>query len=377
MSESLNIPVKDIRRAVAELRTTHKKEKYGAWSTPSTAIGNTADIITRDFLAGHVKDSYPNISKENLAKFVNQLTLFKADLEANGIHVVSEGVMAHGKITMTAEDGTTHDVNVAGTLDLFGYDDKGNFYIFDMKTTRNHNSSKLLQEQNKWSRQISMYADLLKQSYGIDVTPSNLRIIPINVNYPTPMGSRSDYLNPAGPKYSVTSEGQLQMTYKGKESVDFVTSEKDGTEIALRETSLNGQFQPGYTKFNINWDNLSSEDQDIADAIKEQAPNSNEEETKPKEATIETPKTQRPSFIAGTAFLNDNFDEQKAAPKAPPIMPKGQTASMPSWGHLSKEAKKYLYDNEGIENAKDYNDLISEPVDAEAVKQELKCRGLL
>jgi len=25
---------------------------------------------------------------------------------------------------------------------------------------------------------------------------------------------------------------------------------------------------------------------------------------------------------------------------------------MPSWGHLSKEAKKYLYDNEGIENAK-------------------------
>lgn len=57
------------------------------------------------------------------------------------------------------------------------------------------------------------------------------------------MGSRSDYLNPAGPKYSVTSEGQLQMTYKGKESVDFVTSEKDGTEIALRETSLNGQFQ--------------------------------------------------------------------------------------------------------------------------------------
>ena len=50
---------------------------------------------------------------------------------------------------------------------------------------------------------------------------------------------------------------------------------------------------------------------------------------------------------------------------------------MPSWGHLSKEVKKYLYDNEGIENAKDYNDLISEPADAEAVKQELKCRGLL
>ena len=378
MSKALNIPVKDIRRAVAELRTTHKKEKYGAWGIPSTAIGNTADIITRDFLAGHVKDSYPNISKENLTKFVNQLTLFKADLEANGIHVVSEGVMAHGKITMTAEDGTTHDVNVAGTLDLFGYDDEGNFYIFDMKTTRNHSQQKLEDEKAKWSRQISMYADLLRQSYPeINIDKDNLRIIPINVSYPTPMGSRSDYLNPAGPKYSVTSEGQLQMTYKGKKPVNFVTSEKDGTEIALRETSLNGQFQPGYTKFNINWDNLSSEDQDIADAIKEQAPNSNEEETKPKEATIETPKTQRPSFIAGTAFLNDNFDEQEAAPKAPPIMPKGQTASMPSWGHLSKEAKKYLYDNEGIENAKDYNDLISEPADAEAVKQELKCRGLL
>ena len=117
--------------------------------------------------------------------------------------------MAHGKITMTAEDGTTHDVNVAGTLDLFGYDDKGNFYIFDMKTTRNHSQQKLEDEKAKWSRQISMYADLLKQSYGIDITPSNLRIIPINVNYPTPMGSRSDYLNPAGPKYSVTSTDDL------------------------------------------------------------------------------------------------------------------------------------------------------------------------
>lgn len=50
---------------------------------------------------------------------------------------------------------------------------------------------------------------------------------------------------------------------------------------------------------------------------------------------------------------------------------------MPSWGHLSNEVKEYLYDKMGIENAKDYNDLISEPADAEAVKQELKCRGLL
>ena len=373
MSRDLNIPVGEIRRAVAELRTIHKKEKYGAWGRPSTSIGNTADSITRDFFAGQLKDSYPNITKTALAMFVQDLTLFKNNLEIVGIHIVPEGVMAHGKITMTDTEGNIHDVNVAGTLDLFGYDDNGNFYIFDMKTTRNHSVGKLQQEKAKWSRQISMYADLLKQSYGIEVTPERLRIIPINVDYPTPMGSRNDHLDPMGPQYSETDEGQLMMTYRGSnEAKPF-----DGSNLAMRGHTFAEQFPPGYTPFNINWDNLSSEDQDIASALITQTAGQGQGiEEAPASAHIETPQRRGPAFMdMGDINLGD--DTQGAVPTSAPVVPNGQTESMPQWRRLSSAVKGFLADNYGITDVNEYNDMLNDPALQEAVVHDLKCHGLM
>lgn len=377
-SKSLGVSESEVRRAVAELRTEKKKTKYGAWGTPSTALGNTADAITRDFLAGHLKDSYPNISKENLDKFVQQLTLFKNDCDSNGIHLVSEGVMAHGHITMTAKDGTTHEVNVAGTLDLFGYDTKGNFYIFDMKTTRDHSKAKLENEKAKWSRQVSMYADLLKQTYGINVDPKNLRIIPINVSYPAPIG-KGKGLNPGGPKYDVTPEGQLTMAYRNKEPKNFIAGENGENEIALRATTVKGQYPPGYTKFNIDYDRLSSEDQDIAEALSQQSTT----EEKPKSATIETPQEDHPSFINGASFEPlQNFDNEEQSPTtpptAPPIVPSGQKPLLPSWDELDDEIWDVLDKQFGITSEDEYNKMLSEnPTKAASIRQRLKCMGLL
>lgn len=377
MAKMLGVSEKDVKRAVAELRTEYKHDKYGAWGIPSTAIGNTADAITRDFLAGHVKDSYPNISKKNLNKFVAQLTAFKNDLDSQGIHIVSEGVMAHGTITMTDENGNSHEVNVAGTLDLFGYDDFGNFYIFDMKTTRNHSKQKLEEEKAKWSRQISMYADLLRQSYPeISINNKNLRIIPINVDYPAPMG-RGAGMSIGGPQYSITDDGQLQMTYRGKKPVNYIAGE--GTDdIALRNCTVKGQFQPGYTSFNINWDNLSSEDQDIAEGLEKEAP----QESKPQEAHIETPRPRHPSFIAADGFMNqDNQgtgeEHKDPAKQAPPIVPNGTQGILPQWRHLSAGAKAYLANEEGTRTAEEYADILNDPATAEAIKQKLTCRRLL
>lgn len=371
MSKNLNVPIGEIRRAVAELRTTHKKEKYGAWGIPSSAVGNTADIITRDFLAGHLKDSYPNITTEALKMFVEDLRLFKNNMESLSIHIVSEGVMAHGKITMTDSEGKQHEVNVAGTLDLFGYDDNGNFFIFDMKTTRNHNQNKLQQEKAKWSRQVSMYADLLKQSYGIEVRPENMRIIPINVDYPTPMGSRNDHLDPAGPQYSVTAEGQLQMTYRDGEAKDF-----DGSNLSMRGHTFAEQFPPGYTPFNISWDNLSSEDQDIASALVTQT-GGNDQETgeAPASAHIKTPQKRTPSFMD---MGNLGIEEyQEAAPPTAPVVPNGQAETLPQWRRLGNAIKGFLSENYGIEDVNSYNEMLNDPALAEAVIHDLKCHGLI
>ena len=372
MSNSLNIPIGEIRRAVAELRTTHKKEKYGVWGLPSTSIGNTADTITRDFLAGHLKDSYPNVTKAAQDAFVEQLKQFKNDLDSKGIHIVSEGIMAHGTITMTDAEGKTHQVHVAGTLDLFGYDDNGNFYIFDMKTTRDHSQSKLLKEKEKWSRQISMYADLLKQSYGIEVSPENLRIIPINVDYPTPMGSRAEHLDPNGPQYSETPEGQLMLTHRGEtEGKPF-----NGGNPQMRGTELKQQFQPGYTPFNISWDNLSSEDQDIASALVTQTggQDTNNGEA-PVSAQIETSQKRTPSFMD---MGNLGFEEhQEAGPFADPVVPNGQTEALPQWKRLNAAIKGFLADNYGIADVNDYNEMLNDPAMTEAVCHDLKCHGLM
>lgn len=374
MSLSLGIPVGEIRRAVAELRTEHKKEKYGAWGIPSTSVGNTVDTITRDFLAGHLKhaEQYPNITEEAFDRFVQDLTMFREDLRNHGIHIVSEGVMAHGKITMTDEEGNSHEVNVAGTLDLFGYDENGNFYIFDMKSTRNHSQGKLLQEKDKWSRQISMYADLLKQSYGIEVSPNNLRIIPINIDYPTPMGSRNDNLDPRGPQYSETSEGQLQMTYRGEnESKNF-----DGSNPRMRGTMLNQQFQPGYTPFNINWDNLSSEDQDIASALITQTGEQNtSEETTPITAHIDTPRVQGPVGI--DMGIISGQETMEASPQLAPIVPNGQSEVLPRWGKLSNAIRGFLIDEWGVSDVNAYNEMLNNPADVECLIKDLKCRGLM
>lgn len=374
ISDTLNLPIEDVKKTFAELRTEHAKTKYAAWGTPSTAIGNTADVITRDFLAGKLKDHYPNITDEVLRAFTDQLKAFKTDLDAKGIHIVSEGVMAHGTVTITDNDGNSHSVKVAGTLDLFGYDSQGNFYIFDMKTVRDHSREKLDKESGKWSRQISMYADLLQQSYpGVHISPRNLRIIPINVGYPAPKG-KGPGMSPMGKVYSIVekgqpNEGQLQNTLKDGTVEDVIIDDTDN--FRLKSTEMNGQFQPGYTHFDINWDNLTSIDQEIASSLEEQAA-----------STTSTPKTGEVELPVQSGGLDDTLDTgytpsgqtqtQPATPSAPPVNQTG----LPSWENLEDAKKEVLAKAGWATTEEEYNDLLNDPSCVEAMKNELKCAGL-
>ena len=378
----------EIRKAIAELRTEHKKNKYGPWGVPSTTLGNTADIITRDFFAGELKDHYPNVTDAVLFNFKASLNNFMNDLTSRGINIVSRDVMAHGKITVTDENGSSHEVNVAGTLDLLGYDDKGNFYIFDMKTSRNiinNKEDKLQRNKAKWSRQISLYADLLKQSYpGFNVKPENLRIIPINVSYPAPQG-KGRGLNPFGGTYSVVpkgqpNEGQLQVTDRNGNTTDYIIDHPDN--FTMLSSDLQGQFQPGYTHFNISWDNLSSEDQEIAQVLEEQVPANSEQQgeqpTIPSRAEIHTPRGYRVAFDRDAFHEEWEYEETvEAAPITAPIIPAGYQPSFPSWSDLSNKARQFLQEEGWAADESEYNDILDDPSAMEAMKNELKCRGLM
>lgn len=410
MSNSLGVSKQEILRAVAELRTEHKKEGYGVWEAPSTLIGDTMDTITRDFLAGNLKEEYPNITKEAKEKFIEQLELFKSELNSKGITIVSEGIMAHGNITTTDSEGKTHLIKVAGTLDLFGYDRQGNFYIFDMKTTHNHSDEKLKLESDKWSRQLSMYADLLCQQYPeiaskLDLA-NNLRIIPINVNYPKPMGDGTRGTSITGPLYikgEGEEKGKLKTQLRGEEPKDFYMGlpnkdkEDNGdNSFGMRKTTLDGQYQPGYTKLHISWDNLSSEDQDIANEMEAAiASNPTPDGTPagtPKDAHIEKPEPRRSKFFASDTHAIDDSSKGSLPPtsKPAPIVPNGEKPLMPSWEDLgtnprgdeileSLEKKGYIKrDEETGDFEESYNDFLNSPEDVLAAYKDLKdCAGLL
>ena len=138
------------------------------------------------------------------------------------------------------------------------------------------------------------------------------------------------------------------------------------------------QFQPGYTPFNINWDNLSSEDQDIADALVTQTEDQNvSTESTPQNATIETPAPQRPSFIAADAFINDYTQNDGVTPQAPPIIPNGIKPVLPSWSNLTGAQKKILDELYGIGDFEAYNELLNDPATAEGVAQDLGCAQVM
>ena len=342
------------------------------------------DNITRDFFDGTLKDSYPNITQEALQAFIKQLESFKHDLDVKGIHIVSEGVMAFGEITTTDENGKITQVKVAGTLDLLGYDDEGNFYIFDMKTVRDHSSEKLKREKAKWSRQVSMYADLLKQKYGITISEDRLRIIPINVDYPTPYGgTKTDRLNKR-PRYSENDKGQLQMDTSYKIDNPENVPEEDKTDFMgsnpeMQNVIYEGLFKPGYHKMDINWNLLSSEDQDIAMGIEDEIENNKDEgkDTEfgtPQNATIDTGESDNFDFgnALGAAVLSDSSTGPSTSPT---IVPNGSTLILPSWKDLSDDAKEYL-DSIGYYEAK-YQEALNNPGESKALQHQLNCAGVL
>lgn len=164
------------------------------WVLPSTNIGTSVDELVRDFFAGTVKESYPNGVKTT--EFLDQLQALKNNMEAQGFHVIPRDVVAAGTLEIADEKGNIHQIEVAGTLDLLAYDDKGNFYIFDMKTLRNSNS--IGQKTHKWSQQTSLYQKFLENNYGIKV--KGRYIIPIEVSYPAPSnaGGTTEYTQGEG-----------------------------------------------------------------------------------------------------------------------------------------------------------------------------------
>ena len=314
-------------------------DENSPWVTPSTNIGTGFDTLVRNFFDGALDESklaetYPNATKEQLKEFVEQLKLFKNSLDAKGITVVPHDVTVTGTVTVTDDKGQQHKVPVAGTLDLFGYDAQGNFFVFDMKTVHNSNPQKLLQRKSKWARQVSLYKDLLEQSYGIKVSEDNLKIIPIDVRYPDPVGTKYGTAD-----YSVVPNSN-QLMIDGKEFRD--------AKPRMLGTTYEEQIPLPYTPLNIKWDKLSDSEKAIIEAEMEGA---------------NPTRVESGGNIERQAFEDPDLSELDALPPAtgdneltPPNIPASNNLDYRKFTAEQKSKLRKM----GIKNSKDWNNLTSE-----------------
>ena len=126
--------------------------------------------------------NYPNATPQQWKAFKQQLENLKLQMKANGFHVVPRDVIAAGTLEVLDSENKVYNIDTAGTLDLLVYNDKGEFFVFDMKTVRNPDT--IEEKKHKWSQQTSLYQKFLENTYGIKI--KGRYIIPIQVSYPSP-----------------------------------------------------------------------------------------------------------------------------------------------------------------------------------------------
>lgn len=336
-------------------------DENSPYVTPSTNIGTGFDILVRDFFNNRfyklgdtwcsansysegteifLEKLYPNATREQLNAFLDQLQLFKNSLDTKGITIISNDVTVTGTVTVTDDKEQQHKVPVAGTLDLFGYDAQGNFFIFDMKTVHDLNKKKLLDKKLKWARQVSLYKDLLEQSYGIKIPEGNLKVIPISVTYPNPIGSENgtaDY-SVAEPRLYDTPQNQLMIN--GKKFVD--------AHPKMLGTTYEEQMTLPYTPLNVNYDTLSDEEKAIIEAeIEGASPKKIKSGEKPQRLDFEDPDLSE---------LDDLPPITEDNKFTPPDIPAEEGLD---YSKFTNEQKSMLR-KKGIKNSKDWNNLTSE-----------------
>lgn len=134
------------------------KRKENDFLRIASRLGNTHDSFLRDYFAGEIKDSYPNLNKEQVKKLRIQAakleTKLREQLGEDVIFITDEDLL---KVASTVTyDGKSY--TVAGTLDMVAIDSKGNIYIVDFKTHRANLNEELSDDDKEgYAFQVTLY----------------------------------------------------------------------------------------------------------------------------------------------------------------------------------------------------------------------------
>lgn len=168
-------------KAISVSKTLYPESKdLGKWGTPSSHLGNTADEVTRDFFAGRLNKSYPNLTSTQLANLVEDLEALKAYFaQKYGKDYIV--ITDEFPIAAKQSDGSY----IAGTMDMMIIDSDGNIHILDMKAKRSGMSASDLVN---YGNQTSIYQSIVETSITKEdnVKVAGRELIQFTVPYPAP-----------------------------------------------------------------------------------------------------------------------------------------------------------------------------------------------
>ena len=190
----------------------------GDWKLPSTKIGNTTDKFVRDYFQlepskrkNIVRRSYPNLTMEHKKDFFDQMQKLEAYFDSiygKGHYRVETREFPIPGRYYYDEDGTTKYYNIAGTMDMIVYDDKGNIDIYDVKTVRSGIDKS---KQEKYTKQLSIYKAILEANYPeLRGKIRNLSLIRFDVKYPKPSDVLYTTIDPDKDTLYISEDSDLE-----------------------------------------------------------------------------------------------------------------------------------------------------------------------
>ena len=169
--------------------TLSKESITPHWGIPSTNLGSTVDQITRDFFNNNLKETYPNFEKDKLNDLISDLNVLKTWAKDRGITIISADFPMVGRLNGQL---------IGGAMDLMGYDENGNIFVFDMKNMRTLKNKNYL--NTRYKAQQNIYRglfDAVCQMAGVTgLNVAELKILQFNTEYKSkkvPMYPEGDY----------------------------------------------------------------------------------------------------------------------------------------------------------------------------------------
>lgn len=230
--------------------------------SPALKNGTAVDTITRDFFNGKTPVKPDNFSQEAFDNLIKQLKELKKAFDSRGYKVFANNIVLYHNY---------NGLRIAGEVDLLVVDDKGNFLIYDMKTSKysfyNNNFDttipnwgQVMSTKQYYTLQQSFYAKLLKDQY--DKNTAHVALIPFVLNYSE---DNTNVININKEKNIYLSQSNVSMYTMNEDVFDALDAVLGGLDESSEEATLTNDKQNISSDIEDKPINKSTEDKPIND----------------------------------------------------------------------------------------------------------------